>query len=379
MDWEAKSEEPVEAARLWPIDKAKVRLFRGVAVGRLDKHTLTTEGAVVKRSWMLGALAAAAGLTGCQSCWPDRADIRPSKESSIRDWLDYQGTCGGVGPDYHYGAADGWRDRRSARKSAITNADIALDEQFAGGTSRDFRYGFQQAFIDIANGGNGALPAIPPSRYWSAPYRTCWGHNKAREWFEGYEAGAGSAKCGALCSTGSVPTSAQRGPDHQITIGLGSGNCDVSSVAPANGLIQATPLGGFNPYSRAPYSGVMNSPPSMNPPLQPSPMMSPATPLSLPSMPAFRQPEVPMYPLPTATPVAPLPPTFVPVAPATSLPLAPNSAADPHAVPSSLNNSGGHSISPLAPTTQQSLPASNPGNRFAEQQPSGFRSEGARR
>lgn len=56
-----------------------------------------------------------------------------------------------------------------------------------------FSDGFEQAYIDIAQGGSGVTPAVPPERYWSAPYRTAEGHAAASDWFDGYATGAAIA------------------------------------------------------------------------------------------------------------------------------------------------------------------------------------------
>ncbi len=269
--------------------------------------------------------------------------------------MDYQGACGGIGPKYHCGSPDGWKDRRAARKSAILNANIAMSQQSSGCETRDFRYGFQQAFLDIANGGSGALPAIPPSRYWAAPYRTGWGHDKARSWFEGYEAGAAAAKCGSLCSTGSVPTSAQRGPDNQVHIGLAGGICQTSHLAPSNTVLHAAPFGGYGPYSPTRYPAMMNS----------------ASPVSGPMMPA-----------PQGT--TEVPGSDWSTTPRLELPAPPNDSIPPAAPITPPSNLDGHSIAPQVPmtqipTTQWTAPETGPVSQISGYGPRGFRSEGAMR
>lgn len=57
----------------------------------------------------------------------------------------------------------------------------------------DFRDGFEQAYEDIADGQSGAVPAIPPEKYWTAYYRSAEGKRHAQLWFEGYRAGSASA------------------------------------------------------------------------------------------------------------------------------------------------------------------------------------------
>lgn len=59
--------------------------------------------------------------------------------------------------------------------------------------SRDFAHGFEQAYVDVALGGSGDVPAYPPQQYWELWQRTPQGHARAQHWFEGYAAGAEQA------------------------------------------------------------------------------------------------------------------------------------------------------------------------------------------
>lgn len=56
-----------------------------------------------------------------------------------------------------------------------------------------YRAGFTQAYIDVANGGNGELPPVPPPQYWNAHFRSAKGQWRAERWFEGYRAGSAMA------------------------------------------------------------------------------------------------------------------------------------------------------------------------------------------
>ncbi|SFH54040.1 hypothetical protein [Planctomicrobium piriforme] len=58
----------------------------------------------------------------------------------------------------------------------------------------DYRLGYEQAFVDVAQGACGAVPALPPANYWKVCARTPEGHQRAQEWFNGYAAGAAAAK-----------------------------------------------------------------------------------------------------------------------------------------------------------------------------------------
>ena len=57
----------------------------------------------------------------------------------------------------------------------------------------DYKKGFRQAFVDVAHGSDGELPAVPPPVYWNAHFRSDAGQRKAECWFSGYRAGAAMA------------------------------------------------------------------------------------------------------------------------------------------------------------------------------------------
>jgi hypothetical protein len=250
------------------------------------------EGVDVKLARTLSAIGCAAALAGCHTCWVDRDDLRPMKYGSVRDALEYGWAWNGYHPKYHCGPPDGIRDHIATKHAAIKAANEALAEQNCGAISRDFEFGFQQAFIDIANGGSGALPAVPPPRYWTAPYRTTWGHNKARDWFSGYEAGASVAKGGALRDAQSVPTSVYRNIDQQVLVGLNGTSFVSQPMSSANvGWPNAMPYSSTQPM----MSPAMTFPAYQSTPNVPSvsPMHSmpvPPQPYFLPQGPTWTQP-----------------------------------------------------------------------------------------
>ena len=55
--------------------------------------------------------------------------------------------------------------------------------------SCDFSAGFVQAYIDLAEGRGPLPPSVPPSRYWSAYYRSCAGQPRVEDWYAGYQVG----------------------------------------------------------------------------------------------------------------------------------------------------------------------------------------------
>ncbi len=49
-----------------------------------------------------------------------------------------------------------------------------------------FADGFKAGYLDVANGGKGCPPVVPPKRYWSACYMTPKGQQAAQQWFAGF-------------------------------------------------------------------------------------------------------------------------------------------------------------------------------------------------
>ena len=72
-------------------------------------------------------------------------------------------------------------------------ANDALERLDCGTPSCHFREGFIQAYVDIAQGSDGLIPATPPQRYWGMMFRNEPGHARAQEWFHGYSVGVDSA------------------------------------------------------------------------------------------------------------------------------------------------------------------------------------------
>lgn len=71
----------------------------------------------------------------------------------------------------------------------------------------DYREGFVQAYEDIAKGGNGVVPAVPPKRYWKSRYRSPQGRMDAYQWFAGYESGANMAFADGVAEYRAIPSS----------------------------------------------------------------------------------------------------------------------------------------------------------------------------
>lgn len=55
---------------------------------------------------------------------------------------------------------------------------------------KDFGRGFRQGYYEVAMGGNGCPPVLPPRRYWSVRYMSMEGRARTEAWFAGFRYGA---------------------------------------------------------------------------------------------------------------------------------------------------------------------------------------------
>lgn len=67
--------------------------------------------------------------------------------------------------------------------------------------------GFRQGYRDVAAGGNGCPPTLPPSCYWSVCYQNPAGQAKVQEWFRGYVFGANAAQIDGVAEYNQIMTS----------------------------------------------------------------------------------------------------------------------------------------------------------------------------
>lgn len=59
---------------------------------------------------------------------------------------------------------------------------------------KDFGEGFRAGYRDVAAGGSGCPPPLPPRKYWSWKYQSPDGQAKVAAWFAGYPHGAATAE-----------------------------------------------------------------------------------------------------------------------------------------------------------------------------------------
>ena len=84
----------------------------------------------------------------------------------------------------------GWRDYVYSRRAYNLREPNLPTGRFPG----SFKAGFIAGYHNVAGGGNGCPPSLPPRKYWSWKYQTPEGQCKVNAWFEGYPHGARAAE-----------------------------------------------------------------------------------------------------------------------------------------------------------------------------------------
>lgn len=84
----------------------------------------------------------------------------------------------------------GWRNQVWAKQAWHERRGTHTDHPYF----RALREGFRAGYRDVASGGNGCPPAIPPRKYWTWKYQTPEGQAKVAAWFEGFPYGAKAAE-----------------------------------------------------------------------------------------------------------------------------------------------------------------------------------------
>jgi hypothetical protein len=119
---------------------------------------------------MLGLAVASVGLTGC-------AEIQELKINTRNRYL----------------AKEAWESLRETSECMNFEAD--------------FGRGFRAGYYDVANGGNGCPPPLPPERYWSVRYMSIEGRERTEAWFAGFRYGAMVAQQDGIGVFLELPTS----------------------------------------------------------------------------------------------------------------------------------------------------------------------------
>jgi hypothetical protein len=126
--------------------------------------------------------------------------------------------------------ADEYVTAKTAMKCAKRDLDAVC-----GDPSKHFEAGFTQAYRDLAEGRLATVPPVPPSKYWTAYYRSCAGQADVADWFAGYEAGLNSGLQSGVSRFNRITASRGGCPPH----GSPAYGMDATPVGPP--LAQAPP------------------------------------------------------------------------------------------------------------------------------------------
>lgn len=96
----------------------------------------------------------------------------------------------------------GYRNQAWSARSWHQNKDKFCNQAH----NRDFAAGYRQGYEDVAAGGNGCTPAMPPRAYWGWRYQSPEGQAKVSAWFAGYPHGAKAAEMEGLGSWSEIRT-----------------------------------------------------------------------------------------------------------------------------------------------------------------------------
>jgi hypothetical protein len=72
---------------------------------------------------------------------------------------------------------------------------------------KDFGRGFREGYHNVASGGLGCPPVLPPQRYWSVRYMNMEGRARTEAWFAGFRYGAMVAEQDGVGLFMELPTS----------------------------------------------------------------------------------------------------------------------------------------------------------------------------
>jgi hypothetical protein len=188
--------------------------------------------------------------------------------------------------------------------------------------SVDFQKGYVDGYTDVASGGDGCPPALPPKKYWGAAYQTPNGREHVKAWFAGFREGAEAAKRDGVESFSQIYVSPEHrrpnmAPGYQgQPMPSAVGSMEVPTPPPMQPVPQAPvqapvnnapaikpPIGSQNPDK--PMS---ITPPRLNPPPAPTPMAT-----ERPKVPEIPNSNLPQANAGSLSPPAPVWPTTAPL------------------------------------------------------------------
>jgi hypothetical protein len=92
------------------------------------------------------------------------------------------------------------RQRRMARAAYVTSPGACNGVAH----SHDYSQGFEDGYYDVASGGDGCPPPLPPKKYWGVAYQSPVGQEHIKAWFQGFRDGAAAAKADGAAAYGTI-------------------------------------------------------------------------------------------------------------------------------------------------------------------------------
>lgn len=126
----------------------------------------------MRRQWLKVMALCAGGMAGCSS-------LQEAKQDYLISYRNEQM------------AKEAWRSMRGEYNNMYPT---------------DFERGWRQGYYDVASGGSGCSPAIPPSNYWHIRYQNSCGQQRVLSWLNGYREGALVAEQDGVAAFSAIPT-----------------------------------------------------------------------------------------------------------------------------------------------------------------------------
>lgn len=120
--------------------------------------------------WLLGVAVLFTASTGCATF------------QGVRDYIQYNDAT----DDF----VVGWRNYVWANKAWAAQKDCYYGQPHLA----DFGEGFRAGYRNVAAGGDGCPPPLPPRNYWNWKHQSPEGQAKIAAWFSGYPYGAAAAE-----------------------------------------------------------------------------------------------------------------------------------------------------------------------------------------
>lgn len=147
---------------------------------------------------------------------------------------------------YFWPRADNYVTQNTAAECA--RKDLKNLQKSCVKPSKDFQYGFTQAYVDIAMGRPALVPPVPPPPYWSAYYRSCAGAEAVADWFQGYRTALDVGAAGGVARFNRIATTwdstANCPPEGGVMAPFGTGQPPVPQTIPRR----------RDPYTGSPYA-----------------------------------------------------------------------------------------------------------------------------